>query len=377
MRIAINCRLLIPNKLEGIGWFIYETTKRMVEQHPEDTFILLFDRKPPADLLNHKNVIKVHVPPKARHPILYRIWFDFMLPRKLKKYDADIFLSADGFNSYQLDIPSYLIIHDLAYLHYPKYIDSTHLAYYKKHSPGYIKKASGLGTVSEYSRQDLAEKFDLNPDHIDVIFNGCKESFKPLNKEQKNEVKREYKLQKPYFIYAGSIHPRKNVVNIIRAYNHFRTRGHQEHDLVLVGRKAWMFDLFEQEYNRSPFKKDIHLLGYADEKELAALMGAAEALVYPSLFEGFGVPVLEAMHAEIPIITSNKSSLPEVAGKAAILVDPRNPQDIGTAMFKLAKHPELGKELVKQGRKKRKEYDWEQSAYLLYRALKRTALEKG
>lgn len=377
MRVAINCRLLLPDKLEGIGWFIFETTKRMIKQHPEDTFILLFDRKPNEDFFNEKNVIKVHIPPKARHPILYRIWFDFMLPRALKKLEADIFLSADGFNSYQLDIPSYLIIHDLAYLHYPKYIDKTHLAFYKKHTPGYIKKSSGLGTVSQFSRQDLAEQFSLDPNEIDVIYNGCKEAFRPLSKEEKKEVRKNIGINKPYFIYAGSIHPRKNIVNIIRAYNHFRTRGHLDHHLVIVGRKAWMFDLFDQEYQRSPFIKDIHLTGYADEDELAGLMGAAEALVYPSFFEGFGVPLLEAMHAEIPIITSNRSSLPEVAGEAAILVDPQNPQEIGTAMYRLAKDPEVGQNLVKKGRKKRKEYDWDQSAFLLYRALKRTLINNG
>ena len=376
MRIAINCRLLIPEKLEGVGWYIYETTKRMIEQHPKDTFILLFDRKPAENLLDYPNVIKVHVPPKSQHPFWIRIWLDYLMPRKLKKLNPDIFLSADGCNSYRLKIPTYLIIHDLAYLHYPGSIDSIQLSFYQNNTPKYIKKASGLGTVSEYSRADLAEQFSLNPDYIDLIPNGCKRSFRPLNKEKKNEVRIKYNIPKPYFIYAGSIHPRKNTVNLIRAYNHFRTRGHLTHDLVIAGRKAWMFDLFEQEYERSPFKKDIHLTGHLGEHEMAEIMGTAECLVYPSYFEGFGVPLLEAMYSEIPIITSNKSSMPEVAGKAAILIDPQNPQEIGAAMYKLAKHPELAKELVDQGREKKKDYDWDQSAYLLYRALKRTAMEK-
>jgi len=377
MRIAVNCRVLIPGKLEGIGWFIYETLKRMIKNHPEDTFVLLFDRRPDESLFSEfKNVEKLHIPPKARHPILYKIWFDFTIPWKLKKKKIDVFVSADGMNSLRLKAPNYFLIHDLAYLHYPKYIDPNQLPYYQKNVPRFLSKADGIGTVSNFSRKDLAKQFNLDPRQIDIIPNGCRSVFRPINDKERDEVHRELGVKAPYFIYTGAIHPRKNTVNLIRAYNHFRFRSHLEHELVIVGRQAWMFDLFEREIENSPFRKQIHLMGYVEDEKLAQWMGAATALVYPSLFEGFGVPLLEAMHAEIPIICSNKSSLPEVVGEAAILVDPTNPQDIGQAMHKLAKDKALQKKLIDKGIKRRKYYNWDQSAKLLYKAIARTA-EKG
>nr|MBS0036756.1 glycosyltransferase family 4 protein [Saprospiraceae bacterium] len=373
MRIAINCRVLIPNRLEGIGWYIYETTKRMIENHPEDTFILLYDRKNDHTFFPQKNAIELYIPPMARHPILYRLWFDYMIPWKLKKHSPDVFVSMDGMNSGRLKVPSYLMIHDLAYLHYPQYIDAIHLAFYEKNTPRFISNADGLGTVSNYSRSDLAKNFNLNPENIDVIPNGCRPVFRKLSADEKREVRQSLGIKKPYFIYTGSIHPRKNCVNLIRAYNHFRFRSPLEHELVIVGRMAWMNDLFERELENSPFKKQIHLTGYVGDEKLAGLLGAAEALVYPSLFEGFGVPLLEAMNAEVPIITSKNSSLPEVAGEAAVLVDPKNPQDIGRAMQTLAKNQPLRKKLIDAGIKRRKMYHWDKSAKMLYSAIKRTA----
>lgn len=373
MRIAVNCRLLIPGKLEGIGWFIYETLKRMINDHPNDEFILLFDRKRDKKLFSQSNVKEVYLWPQARHPLLYRLWFDLLIPKALKKHQADIFLSADGFNSLNTTVPTYLIIHDLAYLHYPEFINPANLSFYEKFTPRYVAKSTGLGTVSEFSKRELIEHFNVNPDDIDVIPNGCRPGFKPVTAARKTEIRAEWGIKNPFFIYNGSLHPRKNAVNLIRAFNHFKFRGSLNYSLVIVGRKAWMVDLFESEVERSPFKKQIHLTGYLEDEQLADLMGAAEALVYPSLFEGFGVPLLEAMHAEIPIITSNVSSLPEVAGNAAILVDPRNPQEIGSAMYQLAKKPEIGQNLMKAGIQQRKRYNWDRSAKLLYSALLKTA----
>jgi glycosyltransferase involved in cell wall biosynthesis len=364
--------MLIPGKLEGIGWFIFETTRRMVEDHPEDTFILVFDRKPPEDFLEAPNVVKAWTPPQARHPILFKIWFDFALPRIIRKHKADIFVSCDGFASRRLRIPTYLIIHDLAYLHYPDFIPNRQLRYYQKNIPDFVKIADGLGTVSDASRRDLAEAFELDTGSIDLIYNGCRPVFKPLSEDQKKEVAEVWGVRRPYFIYAGAVHPRKNVVNVIRAYNHFRLRCKFDHSLVIAGRKAWMIDLFDKEVVRSPFNKQIHQTGYVDDESLARLMASSSGLIYPSLFEGFGVPVLEAMNAEVPVVTSDVSSLPEVAGNAALLIDPENPQDIGGAMYKLANSPELSKELVGKGKRQRKRFSWDKSAAKLYKSILRT-----
>ena len=373
MRIAINCRMLIPDKLEGIGWFIYETTKRMIRNHPEDTFLLLFDRRPDEKLFNFPNVEKIHAMPQARHPLLFKWWLDYSVPAMLKNKEADVFASFDGFNSTRLKVPTYLVIHDLAWLHYPGFVSGNHLNYYKKNVPRFLASADGLGTVSEFSKEDLVSSYNIDPDKIDVVYNGCRPVFRPLHPREKELVKQEWGIRHPYFIFTGSIHPRKNAVNLIRAYNHFRFRSHLTHSLIFAGRRAWKTDLFDKELENSPFKKQIKVTGYVSDEEMAQLLGASEALIYPSLFEGFGVPLLEAMNAEVPIITSGVSSMPEVVGDAAILIDPKNPQSIGSAMYDLANNENLHSQLVEKGRRQRVKFSWDQTAGMLYQNIVRTA----
>lgn len=152
MKIAVNTRLLVKNKLEGIGWFSYETLKRITTQHPEHEFYFIFDRKHSDDFIFSDNVTPIELFPQARHPFLYYLWFEFSMPRLLKKLKPDLFLSPDGYLSLKSKIKSLVVFHDLNFEHYPEDIPWLERKNYKYFFPRYAKKADRIATVSEYSK---------------------------------------------------------------------------------------------------------------------------------------------------------------------------------------------------------------------------------
>lgn len=373
MRLAVNTRLLLSHRMEGIARYTYENLKRMVKDHPDDQFVFLFDRPFDPKMIFGPNVEGVVLRPPARHPILYYLWFEWAIPHYLRKNPVDVFLSMDTFMSLSAKVPSVLVTHDIAYKHFPSHMSWVDLMYYKIYFPKYHRAARELVAVSQFTADDVAKAYKLDTKKITVAHNAVPDGFRPLSPYQIKAVRDQYSNGRPYFVYLGSLHPRKNIVRLIEAYNLFRDkRPEQDHALVLIGRMAWKTQEIKRAIENSPYKKDIiHLSNIGDEaKEIVA---AATAMVYVSLFEGFGIPILEAMSAEVPVITSEVSSMPEVAGHAAILVDPHDPHSISSAMTYLVDHPESRKHMIESGNRQLASFSWEESANTIYQACRRAA----
>jgi len=369
MIIAVNTRFLLPDYLEGYGNFIYETFRRITEHHPEHQFIFIFDRPFDEQFLTGKNVKGVVTGPPARHPLLWKFWYDVKIPAVLRKYKADVFVSCDGFCSLRTRVPQCLVLHDLAFLHYPLLIRKSHLLYYKRYTPEFISKAARIATVSDFSRQDIMKQYGTAASKIDVVYNGVKAVFQPLSPELKSVTKEKYTEGKEYFVYAGAIHPRKNLMKLLKAFSVFKKRQQTNMKLVLTGRLAWQYDSFIKSLQSYKYRNDVLLTGYVDEKELVSIIGSAYGLVYPSLFEGFGVPVLEAMRCDVPVITSAGSAMEEIAKDAALYADPESHTAIADQMMLLYKDENLRKELVQKGRKTAAAYSWDKTAGLLWQSI--------
>ncbi len=369
MRIAINTRLLLRNQLEGMGWFTYEIAKRLVAQHPEHQFFFLFDRKYDTRFMFGKNVKALIVPPMARHPILFYLWFEWSLPFVLAKHKIDVFLSPDNFCSLRTKVPTVLVVHDLAFQHFPAQIRKRELRYYLKFMPQYIKRADRIVTVSQFTKQDIMHTYGVANEKIAVACNGVRSHFRPLSDAEKVATQLEYSAGNPYFFYVGSVHPRKNVARLIAAFEQFKQTVPNEMKLLIAGRMAWKTSAVKAALDDATHKKDIVFLGYVADEKLPLLLGTARALIYVSLFEGFGVPILEAMHAEVPVIASNTSSMPEVAGDAAILVDPNSMETIADALQKIYEDEALRKALIEKGKVQRTHYSWEKAADIVYENL--------
>ncbi len=369
MRIAVNTRLLLKNKLEGIGWFTYEVLKRIVESHPEDEFIFFFDRPYDKAFVFAENVTPVVLFPPARHPILYMWWFEWSVANALKQYKADVFLSPDNYLTLRTKVPTVLVTHDIAHLHFPEQVKFFDQKYYRYFIPKFHRKADRIVTVSNYTKWDIEKHYHIEGDKIAVACNGCRNIFKPLSEKVKKQIRAQYSNGKSYFFYVGAIQPRKNVHRLIEAFDVFKQATKSPAQLLLGGRFAWKTGAVKTAYDNTRFKEDIKFLGYIAEEELAKVMASAFAFVYVSLFEGFGIPILEAMHCEVPVITSNISSMPEVAGNAGFLVNPYEVPAIAGAMQQLWENQQLCNELIDNGKKQKDKFSWELVADIIYKNL--------
>ena len=371
MNIAVNTRLLLDNRLEGIGWFTFETLKRMVVQHPEHRFYFIFDRSYHEKFIFSDNVVPVVIGPQARHPLLFFLWFEFSVPRVLKKIKADMFLSPDGYGSLRCHIPQLLVMHDLNFEHYPNDLPGIISRYYRYFFPRFARKATRIATVSEFSKQDIFKTYGIAADRIDVVYNGVNENFAPITAEQKTTVKERYTHGCDYFVYIGALLPRKNVKNLFLAYDMFRQQHSSDIKLLMVGARMWWTPDMEGVLNGLENKNDIFFTGRIDSGGLKDVLGAALALTYVSYFEGFGIPILEAFRCEVPVITSEVTSMPEVAGGAALLVNPQQPESISAAMNQITVDENLRQSLIAKGRQRCAGFSWNRTAALLWQSIEK------
>ncbi len=371
MRIAINTRLLLKGKLEGIGWFTYENLKRITQSHPEHQFFFFFDRPYSKDFIFSNNIIPVVLCPQARHPLLYYIWFQYSVNRALKRIKADLFISTDGYISLNTDVKTLNVFHDLNFEHYPNDLPLMERWYYRTFFPKYASKADHIATVSEFSKQDIIQLYNVSPDKIDVIYNGANEIYSPVTEAVKKEVRAKVTGGHPYFFFIGSIHPRKNLINLFKAFEIYRHSSNSIAKLVITGAKNWWTKDIEKVYRDMRFKDDIIFTGRLSIAEIRDIMASSLALTYVSYFEGFGIPIVEAFRCGTPVITSNVTSMPEIAGDAALTVDPFNPQAIAQAMISVDKDAELCEMLIKKGFARAKQFTWDKSAERLWSSIEK------
>lgn len=369
MRIAVNTRLLLKNKLEGLGLFAHEVLRRLVMQHPEHEFFFFFDRPHDASFVYNENVIPFELFPPSRHPFLFVWWFEGSVAKALKKIQPDVFLSPDNFLTLRTATKTVLVTHDLAYAHFPEQLPFFQKKYYQYFTPKFNRKADRIVAVSDFTKQDIVSRYQIPPEKIAVACNGCRDIFQPLGEQEKQAVRDKYAGGQPYFFYVGAMHPRKNVHRLIAAFDRFKSTTRVKVKLLLAGRFAWKAGAVKDALETAKHREDIRILGFVEDGELAKLMAAAYACTYVSLFEGFGVPLLEAMHCDVPVITSNVSSMPEVAGEAALLVNPASEQEIAKAMQQIWENGHLRSELIAKGRQQRQRFSWQKATDVVYENL--------
>ncbi len=375
MKIAINTQLLIPGKLDGIGWYTYETLSRITARHPEHEFILIFDRKPSSELKFPPNTRFVTLSPPSRHPFLWFIRFEIILPFLLRKLKPDVFLSPDGWMTLNSPAPCIQVIHDLNFVHFPEDIPFFTRKYYNILFRKYARKARRIATVSNYSKQDIIKYWGISPDKIDVTHNGCNEGYKIVSPEEKLVTRKKYARGKPYFLYVGALIPRKNIARMFEAFNRFKKQDTQNTRLLVVGQKKYWTPAISEAWEKLEYKEDVTFHGRLGVAELNQLYAASLALLFVPYFEGFGIPILEAFNSGAAVITSNVTSMPEVAGDAALLVDPCSVDSISEAMISLSTNEELRNILIEKGKERSMQFSWDKTADALWKTIENTVKE--
>lgn len=366
MIIAVNTRLLIQGKLEGIGWFTRETLSRITRNHPEHQFLFIFDRPYADEFVFSKNVTPIVLSPPTRHPFLWYLWFEFQIPRILKKYKADLFFSPDGYLSLSTRVKQLAAIHDINFAHRPKDLPWLTAKYYNYFFPRFARKARRIVTVSFFSKEDLLRTYKIGSDKIDVVYNGVNTLYTPTSELEKENAKAKYTGGKGYFLFIGSLHPRKNISGLLRAYDAFRTSVETDTKLVIIGESMFKSNDIELTYEGMRYKDDVIFTGRLSNEELHQVLGASLALTFVPFFEGFGIPVIEAMNAGVPVICSNTTSLPEVGGHAVLYVDPFSLNQIRDAMIKIYQEKELRELLINKGFLQKEKFSWDKTAELLW-----------
>lgn len=371
MKIAVNTRFLLKGKLEGIGWFTYEIIRRMVLNHPEHEFIFFFDRPFAPEFVFANNVKAMVLQPPARHPLLWMIWYEWSVRRALRKTKADVFISTDGFLCLGTKVPTLLVLHDLAFEKYPEHLPFKFRSYLRYFTPKFAEKAKSIVTVSNFSKSEIEKFYRTSAEKIHVIYNGANSLYRPLTFEEKQLIKEKYAHGCEYFVFAGALHPRKNIGNLLKAFALFKRKQRSNMKLLIVGRYAWNSEEIKEIFEQHPYREDVIQYDYMQVEELSQVIGAAYALTFVSLYEGFGIPVLEALNCQVPVIAAYGSSLNEVAGNCALFADPNDIHAISHQMCVLYKEEGLRKELSENCLAQASLFSWDQSAIEFYEVVKK------
>ena len=371
MKIAINCWILRNKNLYGIGYFTVNTISRVIRDHPEVQFQILCDKKFTEDHFDFPNVTKHRIFPALRHPVLYVFFMELVLPFFLRKHRPDLLVSTDGFLSLLSGCKQVPIIYDINFEHRPEDLKLKNRLYYRFFFKRFAHKAKRIMTISEFSKTDISDFYKIDPAKIDNISCGISSGFETLSQETIETVRNKWSGGKPYFFFIGSMHPRKNINRLIEAYGFFRQESGSDVKLLLAGSILWAKSDIEETYNNSLYKSDIIFTGRLTDSELHDVLGAAFALSFVPLFEGFGLPIVEAMQSGVPVICSNVTSMPEAGGDAVLYVDPYKVTSITDAMIKLWKDEGLRKELIVKGNQQKNNFSWDKTATLFWKSIEK------
>jgi glycosyltransferase involved in cell wall biosynthesis len=232
--------------------------------------------------------------------------------------------------------------------------------------PKFAKKAARLATVSEYSKQDIHKHFHVENEKIDVVFCGVNSFYHPVTNEIATETRKKYSNAKAYFVFVGTLSPRKNILGLMKAFEAFKSETGSDMQLLIVGHSMFRTNELFDFKNTISSGNDIVFTGRLEDEELNKVLASSMALVFVPFFEGFGIPAIEAMQCEVPVIASNVTSVPEVVGDAALLVNPENINEIKTAMIRIAVNEDLRNELIRKGKIRKENFTWEKTASLLW-----------
>jgi len=290
---------------------------------------------------------------------------------------VDVFFSPHIFlSSMSKKCKTVVTFHDLSFEKYPEFYSAGKNYWHFSMSPKkQAKKADQIIAVSQSTKDDLIDLYGIEPSKIKVIYSGVDNESRIVNSESRIlEVRKKYNLPEKYILYLGTLEPRKNIIGLIKAFELFKKSYKLQatsYKLVIAGAKGWLYEDIFKAANNSSVKDDIVFTGFVEDKDKSVLYGNAELFVYPSFYEGFGFPPLEAMTYGVPVITSNFSSLPEAVGDAAIMVDPYNLDELAEAMEMVLTDDKLKNFLIQKGFERMKKFNWKKCAEETLEVLKK------
>lgn len=372
MLIGIDASRAVVDEATGTEVYSQELIRALLRLDGEANFRLYFNRPPSPGLFPDGVNWEAVVRPWPR------LWTHLRLGWEVVRYPPDVLFIPAHVLPVLHSARTVVTVHDLGYLYYPwahRAASRLYLDYTTRHS---AHSASHLITLSQNTRQDLAERYGVPPGKVTVVYPGCGVQFRPVKDAGRiASVKAKYAIEGDYVLYVGRIQPRKNLARLLMAFSLFRERRGGGPLLVLAGTKGWLTGEIFRRLRELDLGDAVRLTGYVTGEDLPALYSGALAFLFPSLYEGFGFPMVEAMACGVPVMASDASSLPEVAGGAALLVDPLDSKAIAEGIERVLEDQELRGELVAKGLARAKELSWEKCARETLAVLGRVAQDGG
>jgi len=369
MRVGIDASPLYMRK-SGISSYLESLLQAFEERKDGHTFFLYSNRPLPPG--------RFETPPFQRRLVrlpLPRLqaWFQLGLPLRMARDSIDVFLGVFHRLPLLATVPTVLVVHDLSGL-LMRGLHTGHVVARDSLMPLFVRKASRILSVSEFTAGEVVRRFPSARGRVDVAPEAAASNMVPVDDPARcREVRRRLSLPRRYILFLGTLEPRKNLPGLIRAYASVADR--MEQDLVLAGSMGWKSSELRRILGDSPVGDRVHLTGFVEDDDLPVLISMADLMAYPALYEGFGLPVVEAMACGTAVLTSSVSSLPEAAGGAAHLVDPTREEDIAGGLLRLAADPEMRADLERRGLKRVRGLSWSATAGLTLESCRRAVHE--
>jgi glycosyltransferase involved in cell wall biosynthesis len=354
VRIGIDARKLHDF---GIGTYIRNLLRQLARLDNETDFVLFCRPEDRAGLSMLGENFRAVTETAGNYSIAEQL----RIPLALRREGITLFHAPHYVLPPLVPCRSVVTIHDCIHLMFPQYLPGrTALAYARGSIAMAARRAARIITVSESSKRDILRFVDVPPEKIDVIYNAYDERFAvEPGEEEVIRVRERFQLHDEFVLYAGNVKPHKNLERVIQAFDLVRRRGLEHLKLVVIGDEVSKYAALRRAVHKHQLHKYVRFLGYLPEKTLAVMYRLAAVFVFPSLYEGFGLPPLEAMVSGTPVVTSNVSSLPEVAGDAAVLVDPYDPHAIAEGMYTVLTDERVRRELRRKGLERARLFSWE------------------
>lgn len=364
MNIGINCNPVM-NKKTGVGNYIHNLLLELVKIDKINNYILFFyslrhldSTKSAQYNFKHKKTIGLKIP----QLFLDFFWDKLKFP-PIEFFTGKLDIFHNNFYSPPMKkVKNIITIYDMSFFAYPEF-HTKGTQRFKNKVLKYYNSASKIITISNFSKREILKYIDIPEKKIEVIYPGVDIQNQKLELRE-DYILKKYSLSKGYILYVGTIEPRKNLEGLIKAYKLLLSddKYKNKYDLVIVGKLGWKYETFFKTLENSGLQDKVKLLGYIPDEELPAIYKHASLFVYPSIYEGFGLPVLEAMAYGTPVITSNVSSLPEVAGDAALLINPHNYKEIRDGIADILSTEQLKSQLIARGKERVKRFSWTKTA---------------
>jgi len=366
MRIGIDARLVYYRQA-GISQYTIRLLDEYAEIGEDDEFIVFQSRKHRSPLVSAPNFQRrgLWTPPHHRFE-------QTLLPLELAAVDLDVLHSPDFIPPFRRKCKSVITIHDLNFLLYPHFLTPESASYYGQIDQA-VRKCDHIIAVAESTRRDIIQLTGAPEDKISVVHEAAHPIYRPLQDETLlGQVKTRLGISREFILFVSTIEPRKNVSTLLMAYKQLLDNYHVEVDLVLAGEKGWLFNEVFALVDKLGLEERVSFLGRVSPEDLLGLYNAAQLLIHPAFYEGFGLPLLEAMACGTPVVASNTSSLPEVAGDAALLVEPTDVDGMTVALWRVLSDGALRQQMSDKGLKRAGMFSWRRAAVetmVIYRRL--------